>query len=58
MAKEGQSEVKKGQASGDKNVGQKGFPLLRKPSVPGYNKASGTPGWVSGPAKRAAGRAK
>lgn len=39
-------------------ISEKGYPLLRKPSVPGYNKPSGTPAYVSKPASSAAKKAK
>jgi hypothetical protein len=39
-------------------INEKGYPLLRKPSVPGYNKPSGTPGYVSKAASSAAKKAK
>lgn len=39
-------------------VGPKGFPTLRHVSVPGYNKGTGTPGYVSKAASSAAKKAK
>lgn len=39
-------------------ISERGFPQLRKPSVPGYNKPHGTPGYVSKPANAAAKKAK
>lgn len=42
----------------EKRITDKGYPKLRHVSVPGYNKGSGTPSWVSKPAKAAARKAK
>ena len=39
------------------HVGKKGQ-IEHSSNVPGYDHASGTPGWVSGPARKAAARAK
>lgn len=37
----------------EKPIGDRGFPRLRHVSVPGYNKGTGTPGYVGAAAKRA-----
>ena len=41
-----------------KHINDKGSPILRVGSVPGYNKGSGTPGWVKSAASSAAKKAK
>lgn len=41
-----------------KPIDSKGYPSLRHVTVPGYNKGTGTPGYVSGPAKAATRKAK
>jgi hypothetical protein len=42
----------------NKPITSKGYPQLRHVSVPGYNKSTGTPGYVSKPANSAAKKAK
>lgn len=41
-----------------KRPSEKAYPILRKPSVPGYNKGTGTPSYVKGPAKAATAKCK
>jgi hypothetical protein len=37
-------------------INDKGTPILRVGSVPGYNKGEGTPGWIKAAASKAAAR--
>lgn len=50
--------IKSAKNAAKKPIDSKGYPRLRHVSVPGYNKGTGTPDWVSGPAKSAAAKAK
>jgi hypothetical protein len=42
----------------EKHINSRGYPEVRHVSVPGYNKGTGTPKWLSSPARAAERRAK